>query len=119
MRPGKLYRTRVLAFATGYLLIVLGHLFPAPDFGSGVQRHQYLQKGSREKSTQLIYNLIRTDRCRFNENKTAPMRQTSTGILTGIKHSYTLPGSSRLTAFNSAFLTDRHFSYLNNRTLRI
>jgi hypothetical protein len=106
--------------AAGYLLIVLGHLFPAPNFGVLGRGDNYLQKISRNKSTQLIYNLIRTNRCRADESKTINTQQKGgSGIQPRVSLGHTMLAIPKRDAFSYVFSPDRHFSYLNNRVLRI
>ena len=109
------FRLSVLALALVYLFITLAHLFLAPQFrGETIARNNAVSKCNSE----LIYTLIRTNRCTFSENKTfqAPVKIQPVHFVPYLKP--ILVQGLRV-AYVDYFHPDHHFSWLSNRILRI
>src|SRR5579863_905645 len=122
MKPLRSYHNRfeALALTIVYFSIVLGHLFLAPSFQpcSATRRNAVTGKNN-QKNTELIYNLIRSDRCPWNGNKT--LKSPAKTPLT-FAHSFAINASGTIPAGNKLlyhFFLDHHFSYLSNRVIRI
>jgi hypothetical protein len=104
-----------------YFSVVSAHLFFAPKF----QYKQLTGKACSEKNnTQLIYTLIRTNRCMVNDNKVADaLAKQFPGFFISLISGGSLP-VVEVKVVNNNFSPvqispDRHFSYLYNRVLRI
>ena len=122
MKPLRSYyiRFEALALTAVYFSIVLGHLFLAPSFQPCIATGRNAVTGkSNEKNAELIYNLIRTDRCTWNGNKTI---KTTAKNSPAFARSLAIPVPSGIPVDHKLsyhFFFDRHFSYLSNRVLRI
>lgn len=122
MKPFRSYHVRreACALIVVYFSIVLGHLFPAPSFQpSTMMENNAITGKNNQKDAQLIYNLIRTDRCTWNGNKTLKVPIEIPLIFV---NSFAVRSRSFVPAGNTLsyyFLSDHHFSYLSNRMLRI
>jgi hypothetical protein len=100
-----------------YLFIVVTHLFFSPNF------HADPNLGNNsilKRNTELIYNLIRTDRSVFDDSKTVKTFTKSypgfSAWLVNTKPlSVAIHGNSHL----SQFLPDHHHAFLSNRVIRI
>jgi hypothetical protein len=100
-----------------YLFIVVTHLFFSPNFHAGPH---FGNNSILKRNTELIYNLIRTDRSTFDENKTVKTFTksypgSSAWLINTKPFSVAIHGNSHL----SQFLSDHHHSYLANRVIRI
>ena len=101
-----------------YLLIVAAHLFFTPNFHSDA-RVRYNPAFTR--NTELIYNLIRTDRCFANEGKKSEQSAKKALTTLGLHYATLKPVIviRPVYYYNHPFLSDHHFTYLANRILRI
>ena len=121
MRSKKAYsnvRFGTFFLMPSYLFIVVAHLFFAPNFHSGTTLGY---NPVLKRNTELIYNLIRTDRCLSNESKTV---KTFAKNLPPFSISLLIKSKPLLnTAMGNTglyqFLPDHHSSYLSNRVIRI
>ena len=100
-----------------YLFIVVAHLFFTPNFHAGPD---FGNNSILKRNTELIYNLIRTDRSVFDDSKTGKTFTKSypgfSAWLINIKPLFVaVHGNSHL----SQFLPDHHHAYLSNRVIRI
>jgi hypothetical protein len=97
-----------------YLFIVVAYLFFTPKF-----QYRHITTVRVKTNTQLIYTLIRTNRCMVNENKLTKAKLfINTPVLLPGSISKPLPVRIQNDlALN--FLIDHHFAYLSNRVFRI
>ena len=97
-----------------YLFIVVAYLFFTPEF-------QYRQPSGITKAktnTQLIYTLIRTNRCMMNSSKQNRLPANPPALHAAILNF----GVNKKQDENDCacnFLINHHFAYLANRVLRI
>lgn len=121
MKQKKTYphaRFGILVITAMYLFIIASHLFFAPGFRNNINiSHNFFSRRNYE----LIYNLIRTNRCTFNDNKT---NKTYTNKLPA--HTILSMAMIKLVKIQiissshlSQFVPDQHLCYLSNRILRI
>lgn len=100
-----------------YAFIAVAYLFLAPGF----QYRNGTEVSAVKSNTQLIYTLIRTNRCMANDNKQArgAVRAAAHSPipLLNEKHKISSMQADSMVALN--FVIDRHFIYLSNRVLRI
>jgi hypothetical protein len=123
MKPLRAHHIRfeALLLSAVYFIVVLGHLFPAPCFGSGsVPGHDRVAARNSEKNTELIYNLIRTDRCPWSGDKTV---KTPAKNIIIVSSAFARPVAAASVAVGPIlayhYFSDHHFTYLSNRSLRI
>jgi len=117
-KPYSYIQFGALVLMAAYLLIVVSHLFFAPQFQtSGVAGRSPVVK----KNTESLYYLIRNDRSTFSENKTAKTfpRKKSFFSISFLINQKTSPVAVTLSGHFSQFLPDYHHSYLSNRVMRI
>ena len=119
MKQKNKYCTRfsILLLAVSYLIISSAHLFFAPNFQvNNISGNSSFSKTNSE----LVYNLIRTNRCLFNDNKNLKTYAGKAPSAFVVHLAYDLSDPVKNLSFkNTIFKADHHFSYLSNRTLRI
>jgi len=119
MKRGALHRHfdfRTFVLMAVYLFIVVTHLFFVPHFRQDKNNNPALKK-----TTEFIFNLIRTDRCLINENKKSDP-SAKLQLITSVSNSIRFDSVSFVKSNNTftyQFASNRHFSYLSNRVLRI
>ena len=112
------YRFHALGLAVIYVFIAAAHLFFTPGFADG---NLLNQNSVLKRNTDLVYNLIRTDRC-FSKDSKETVILFKDRPATNPSHS--TDKCSRLLVkatsyYSNQFIPDRHFSFLSNRVLRI
>src|ERR1700743_2065041 len=106
-----------IGLMVAYLFIVVTHLFFSPNFHEDPNlRNNSILK----RNTESIYNLIRTDRSTFGENKNVKTFVKSHPVfpaflITAKPLPNVIHGNARL----SQFLPDHHHAFLSNRVIRI
>ncbi len=112
-----LIRTTAMLVMMAYVFIMVAYLFFTPVF----QNNGPSGNAGLTVNTQLIYNLIRTNRCMMNDNKPAKSQVKLYAAHFISQKSITGKTPLLLAGNTSAlyFLIDHHFAYLSNRVLRI
>jgi hypothetical protein len=112
-------RFGALILMASYFFITVSCLFFAPRFERDPSQHN--NTAALKRSTQLIYTLIRTNRCPSNDSKKVKTfaRNCSASFISLLARPQPLQAVANSRDHISQFLSNHHYSYLSNRILRV
>jgi hypothetical protein len=121
MKPGKqkaCFHFGALILSAAYLFIVVAHLFFAPSFRDN------FSGGNRfalKRNNNLIYNLIRTDRCPASDSKNvkSQVKNHTAPFITLLICNKPMPVTASPGNNVARMLRGQQASYLTNHILRI